>query len=100
MRWSCRRGWRNGSSEYRRNRGALSWRFYRFLGIVVAVIRMFVSTKSASPSAWFFLIVGGLSFIRTALLWEAQTLLAQTICADRAGDRIPASQFLALSSEI
>jgi len=53
--------------------------FIGFLGIVVAVIRMFVSTKSASPSAWFFLIVGGLSFIPTALLWEAQTLLAQTI---------------------
>jgi hypothetical protein len=53
--------------------------FVGFLGIVVAVIRMLVSTKSASPSAWFFLIVGGLSFIPTALLWEAQTLLAQTI---------------------
>jgi hypothetical protein len=53
--------------------------FVGFLGIVVTVIRMFVSTKSASPSAWFFLIVGGLSFIPTALLWEAQTLLAQTI---------------------
>ena len=53
--------------------------FIGFIGIVVAVIRMFVSTKSASPSAWFFLIVGGLSFIPTALLWEAQTLLEQTI---------------------
>jgi hypothetical protein len=53
--------------------------FVGFLGIVVAVIRMFMSTKSASPSAWLFLIVGGLSFIPTALLWEVQTLLAQTI---------------------
>jgi hypothetical protein len=46
-----------------------------FAGIVVSVIRTFISTTTASPSAWFFLIAGGLSLTPILLVWKAQSLL-------------------------
>ena len=51
--------------------------FVGFIGIVVIVIRAFMSTSTASPSAWFFLIAGGLSLIPLLLVWEAQSLLVE-----------------------
>lgn len=53
--------------------------FVGFIGIVVMVIRSFLSTTTASPSAWFFLVAGGLGFVPMVLLWEAESLLIQAI---------------------
>lgn len=53
--------------------------FVEVVGIVVAIVRMFMSTTTASPSAWFFLVAGGLGFIPLVLLWEAESLLIQVI---------------------
>ena len=53
--------------------------FVGFIGIVVIVIRAFMSTTTVAPSAWFFLITGGLSLIPLGLYWEAESLLIQAI---------------------
>jgi len=50
-----------------------------FIGILVFVIRMLSSPTTASPSAWFFLVVGGLSFIPAALFWKGESILTETI---------------------
>lgn len=59
--------------------------FVGFIGIVAMVIRCFMSTTTASPSGWFFLITGGLSLIPLLLLWRAQSLLVQGISPGSGG---------------
>lgn len=49
------------------------------IGIIVIVVRCFMSTITASPSAWFFLVAGGFGLIPLVLLWEAESLLIQAI---------------------
>lgn len=53
--------------------------FVGVIGIVVMVIRCFMSTTTASPSAWFFLVAGGPGLVPLVLLWEAESLLIQAI---------------------
>jgi hypothetical protein len=53
--------------------------FVGFIGILVMVIRSFMSTTTASPAAWFFMITGIISLIPMILLWEAQSLLVAAI---------------------
>jgi hypothetical protein len=48
-------------------------------GVVVGIIRIFVTTKTATPSAWFFLITGFFGLAPMLLLWEAQSLLLGVI---------------------
>jgi hypothetical protein len=59
--------------------------FLGLIGIVVMVVRCFMSTTTASPSGWFFLIFGGISLIPLLLLWEAQSLLIQAISPGSGG---------------
>ena len=60
-------------------------------GIVVAVIRLMVPTTTVSPSAWFFLIGGGLGLIPVALLWEAESVFIQAISPSSRGVAYAAS---------
>jgi hypothetical protein len=53
--------------------------FVGFIGIVLMAIRSFMSTTTASPAAWFFLITGIISLIPALLLWEAQSLMVSAI---------------------
>jgi hypothetical protein len=53
--------------------------FIGFIGIVAMVIRSLMSTSTASPAAWFFLITGLMSLIPLLMLWEAQSLMIQAI---------------------
>jgi hypothetical protein len=53
--------------------------FVGVIGIVVMIARSLMTTATASPSGWFFLITGGLSLIPLALLWEAESLIVQAI---------------------
>lgn len=48
--------------------------FVGFIGIVVMVLRCFMSTTTALPSGWFFLAGGGLGFVPLVLLWEAESI--------------------------
>lgn len=49
--------------------------FMGLIGIVVMVIRCFVSITTASPSAWFFAIGAVLASMPLMFLWEAQSLM-------------------------
>lgn len=51
--------------------------FVGLIGIVVMIIRCFISTTTASPSAWLFAIGGVLASIPLFFLWEAQSLLVK-----------------------
>ena len=48
-------------------------------GIAVSVVRLMAATTTVSPSAWFFLIGGGLGLIPVALLWQAESIVIQVI---------------------
>jgi len=52
-----------------------------FVGLIVGIVRTAISVRTASPAAWFFLLIGVLSFIPTALFWEAQSILTNTIAS-------------------
>jgi len=53
--------------------------FVGVIGIVLMIARSLMTTATASPSGWFFLITGGLSLIPQALLWKAESLIVQAI---------------------
>src|ERR1044072_196707 len=46
-----------------------------FIGIVIGFARMFMTTTTASPSAWFYLITGILGFAPMCALWQAPARL-------------------------
>lgn len=50
-----------------------------FAGIVVGLVRMFTTTTTSTPSAWYFLITGIVGLVPILLLWEAQSLLLGVI---------------------
>jgi hypothetical protein len=50
-----------------------------FIGIVIGFARMFMTTTTASPSAWFYLITGILGFAPMCALWQAQSLLLEVM---------------------
>jgi hypothetical protein len=53
------------------------------IGIVIAPVRMFTKTTTASPSGWFFLITGVFGFAPMFALWQAQSLLLEVLFAER-----------------
>jgi hypothetical protein len=50
-------------------------------GVVIGLVRMFTSTTTASPSAWFFLITGVLGLVPVLTLWSAQSILLGVVFA-------------------
>jgi len=48
-------------------------------GIVVAVVRLFVTAKKASPPFWFFIIPGLLGLLPAACFFAAQTMIFYAI---------------------
>ena len=63
-----------------------------FIGIVVALIRLFTSTKTGSPSGWFYLITGVIGLVPMFALWQAQSLLLEVIFGMSSGVVTVASQ--------
>lgn len=55
--------------------------FLGLIGIVVMVVRWFISKTTVAPSGIFFLILGGITLIPILLLWEAQSLLRLSVPA-------------------
>lgn len=53
--------------------------FIGVAGIVVVIVRTKMTTTTANPSAWFFLVTGGIGFLPVLLLWIAQSLLIKAI---------------------
>jgi hypothetical protein len=63
-----------------------------FIGIVVALIRLFTSTRTVTPSAWFYLITGVIGLVPMFALWQAQSLLLEVIFGMSSGVVTVASQ--------
>jgi hypothetical protein len=55
------------------------------IGIVLGFARMFVTTTTASPSGWFYLITGVLGFAPMFALWQAQSLLLEVMFSRSGG---------------
>lgn len=50
-----------------------------FCGVVISLVRAFSATTTASPSGWFFLIIGILGLAPMLTLWQAESLLLEVI---------------------
>jgi hypothetical protein len=48
-------------------------------GVVIGLVRLFTTTTTASPSAWYYLIAGILGLMPMFALWYAQSLLLNAI---------------------
>jgi hypothetical protein len=48
-------------------------------GVVIGLVRLFSTTVTASPSAWYYLIAGILGLMPMFALWRAQSLLLDAI---------------------
>ena len=48
-------------------------------GVVIGLVRLFTTTTTASPSAWYYLLAGLLGMAPMFALWRAQTLLLDAI---------------------
>jgi hypothetical protein len=48
-------------------------------GVVIGLVRLFTTTVTASPSAWYYLITGVLGLLPMFALWFAQSLLLDAI---------------------
>lgn len=48
-------------------------------GVVIGLVRLFTTTSTASPSAWYYLIGGILGLLPMFALWRAQSLLLNAI---------------------
>jgi hypothetical protein len=69
-----------------------------FAGIAIGLVRMFTTTTTGTPSAWYFLITGVLGLAPILLLWEAQSVLLAVIFGhSTAGVAEVARQVAALS---
>jgi hypothetical protein len=48
-------------------------------GVVIGLVRLFTTTTTASPSAWYYLVAGILGLLPVMALWRAQSLLWDAI---------------------
>jgi hypothetical protein len=55
------------------------------IGIIVAVVRLFTTNTTASPSAWFFLLAGCIGLAPLLLLWQSETVFIQAISPGSGG---------------
>lgn len=53
--------------------------FLMTAAFILMIVRAVSTTQTASPSAWFFLIVGVLALAPLGFVWEANSLLMQTL---------------------
>lgn len=54
-------------------------------GVVIGLVRLFTTTTTASPSAFYYLIAGVLGMLPMFALWRAQSLLLDAIFPQSAG---------------
>lgn len=54
-------------------------------GVVIGLVRLFTTTMTASPSAWYYLIGGILGLTPMFALWYAQSLLLDAIFPQSVG---------------
>ena len=66
------------------------------IGIVAGFTRMFVKTTTASPSAWFYFVMGVFGFAPMFALWQAQSLMLEVMFSRSGGVVSVARQITAL----
>ncbi len=49
--------------------------------IIVLIFRMFMQTKTASPSSWFFILCGFLLLVPAGLFFEAESMIIEVLAA-------------------
>jgi hypothetical protein len=49
------------------------------VGVIIGLVRMFTTTTTANPAAWYFLVTGALGLVPVLFLWQAQSLLLNVI---------------------
>jgi len=49
--------------------------------IIVLIFRMFMQTKTASPSSWFFILCGFLLLVPAGLFFEAESMIIEVLTA-------------------
>lgn len=54
-------------------------------GMVVAVVRLKMETKTASPPPWFFAASGVLALVPVALFWQAESVLIEALSPGSGG---------------
>src|SRR5918999_5110864 len=54
-------------------------------GVVIGLVRLFTTTVTASPSAWYYLIAGILGLMPMFALWQAQSILLDAIFSPSPG---------------
>jgi hypothetical protein len=59
-------------------------------GVVIGLVRLFTTTTTASPSAWYYLIAGVLGMAPMFALWRAQSLLLDAILPRSTGAGVSA----------
>ena len=69
-----------------------------FAGIIIGLVRMFTTTTSSTPSAWYFLITGIVGLLPVLLLWEAQSLLLGEIFSRSPGGVVEVARQVSLLS--
>ena len=67
-----------------------------FAGIVVGLVRMFTTTTTSTPSAWYFLITGMIGLVPILLLWEVQSLLLGVIFGRSSGGVVEVARQVSL----
>jgi hypothetical protein len=65
------------------------------IGIVIGLVRMFTKTTTDSPSGWFFLVTGVFGFAPMFALWQAQSLLLESLFAARMGGVVEVARQIA-----
>ena len=69
-----------------------------FVGIVIGLVRMFTTVTTATPSAWYFLVVGIVGLAPVLLLWEAQSLVLGVVFGRTPGGVVEVARQVTLLS--
>ncbi len=69
-----------------------------FIGVGIALVRMFTTITTVTPSAWYFLIIGIAGLLPIVLLWEAQSLLLGVLFGRSAGGVVEVARQVTLLS--
>jgi len=69
-----------------------------FAGVVIALVRMFTTITTATPSASYFLFVGVVGLVPILLLWEAQSLVLGVVFSRATGGVVEVARQVTLLS--
>jgi len=69
-----------------------------FVGVGIALVRMFTTITTVTPSAWYFLMIGIAGLLPIVLLWEAQSILLGVVFGRSSGGVVEVARQVTLLS--